>query len=115
MTPLVILLLAISVTVLIAGTYLWRITGSRSIFLNTMFATIGMMLAAYHVAGQRGIEWAIVLPFFATMLFGGRAIGTWLRSRKEEQLRLPAQLMAGIAAMTLLATIAVYTSFSTYL
>jgi hypothetical protein len=111
MTPLVILLLAMSLGVLLAGTYLWRITGSRSIFLNTMFATTCMMLAAYHVVGQRGLEWAVTLPFFASMLFGGRAIGTGWRSRKEAQLRLPAQLMAGIAFMTLTASIAVYTSF----
>jgi len=110
MTPTVILLLAISLAVLLLGGYLWRITSSRSIFLNTMFGSTCMLLAAYHAASHEKVEWAIMLPFFTTMLFGGRAMGTWWRSRKDADLRLPAQLMTGVAALSLTATISAYLS-----
>jgi hypothetical protein len=108
MTPTVIILLIASLGVLLLGTYLWRLTSSRSIFMHTMFGTICMMLAAYHAAAHHGIEWAIMLPFFTTMLFGGRAMGTWWRSRKDSALRLPAQLMAAVAAVALTATLTAY-------
>jgi hypothetical protein len=110
MTPTAILLLVVSVSVLLLGSYLWRLTSSRSIFLNTLFGSTCMLVAAYHVASHERMEWAIMLPFFATMLFGGRAMGTWWRSRKEADLRFPAQLMAGLAALCLTATISAYMS-----
>ncbi len=108
MTPTVLFLLFISLAVLLLGTWLWRITSNRSIFLHTMFGTICMMLAAYHAAARHGLEWAIILPFFTTMLFAGRAIGTGWRSRRQNELRLPAQLMAAVAALALTATLAAY-------
>ncbi|MEP6670760.1 MAG: hypothetical protein ABJF10_16500 [Chthoniobacter sp.] len=110
MTPTVILLLTISLAVLLLGGYLWRLTSSRSIFLNTIFGSSCMLLAAYHAASHQRMEWAIMLPFFTTMLFGGRAMGTWWRSRKDESLRLLAQLMTGIAGLSLTATISAYLS-----
>src|SRR5882757_5261332 len=64
MTPTVFILLATSLGVLLLGTYLWRITSNRSIFLHTMFGTVCMMLAAYHAAAHHNVEWAIMLPFF---------------------------------------------------
>lgn len=108
MTPTVILLLTISLAVLLLGGYLWRITGNRSVFLNTMFGSACMLLAAYHAASHRQMEWAIMLPFFTTMLFGGRAMGTWWRSRKDADLRLPAQLMTAVTVLSLTATISAY-------
>ena len=108
MTSTVLILLIASLGVLLLGTYLWRITSNRSIFLHTMFGTVCMMLAAYHAAAHHGIEWAVMLPFFTTMLFGGRALGTWWRSRKETELRLPAQLMAAVAGVALTATLTAY-------
>jgi len=110
MSPTVILLLVISVAVLLLGGYLWRITSSRSIFLNTMFGSTCMLLAAYHAANHQKMEWAIMLPFFTTMLFGGRAMGTWWRSRKDADMVLPAQLMTGVAGLSLTATISAYLS-----
>ncbi|EDY16237.1 hypothetical protein CfE428DRAFT_6238 [Chthoniobacter flavus Ellin428] len=103
-----ILLLGISVAVLLLGCYLWRLTSSRSILLNTIFGSTCMLLAAYHTASHQRMEWAIMLPFFTTMLFGGRAVGTWWRSRKESELRFPAQLMTGVTALSLTATISAY-------
>ena len=108
MTPTVILLLVVSLAVLLLGTYLWRLTSSRSIFMNTMFGTLCLMVSAYHAAAHHSVEWAVMLPFFTTMLFGGRALGTWWRSRKEAELRLPAQLMTAVAALTLTAALAAY-------
>jgi len=111
MNPTTILLITISLAVLLLGCYLWRLTSSRSMFLNTLFGSTCMLLAAYHCATHHKMEWAIMLPFFTTMLFGGRAMGTWWRSRKEENLRLPAQLMTGVAALSLTATISAYMAF----
>lgn len=108
MTPTVFILLAASLGVLLLGTYLWRLTSSRSIFLHTMFGTVCMMLAAYHAATGRGLEWAVTLPFFTAMIFGGRAIGTGWRSRKDRELRRPAQLMAAVAGLALTATLTAY-------
>ena len=110
MTGTTILLLVISVAVLLLGCYLWRLTSSRSTLLNTIFGSTCMLLAAYHIASHQMVEWAIMLPFFTTMLFGGRAVGTWWRSRKETELRLPAQLMTGVAALSLTGTISAYLS-----
>jgi hypothetical protein len=106
-----ILLSCISLAVLLLGGYLWKLTSSRSIFLNTIFGSTCILLAAYHSATHRQMEWAIMLPFFTTMLFGGRAVGTWWRSRKEMELRLPAQLMTAVAALALTATISAYIAF----
>jgi hypothetical protein len=108
MTPTTLFLLIVSVAVMLLGSYLWRITSSRSILLNTIFGATCMMLAAYHVAFHRQLEWAIILPFFTTMLFGGRAMGTWWRSRKDATLRLPAQLMGAVTALSLTATLTAY-------
>ena len=101
--------LLISVLVLLLGTYLWRLTSNRSIFLHTMFGTICMMLSAYHAATHSGLEWAVMLPFFTAMLFGGRAMGTWRRSRKDAELLLPARIMTTVAVLTLGASIGAYT------
>ncbi len=108
MTPTTILLLIVSLAVLLLGTYIWRLTSSRSVLLNTVFGTVSLLLSAYHASTHHGVEWAIMLPFFTTMLFGGRAVGTWMRCRKEAELRLPAQLMTAVAALTLTATLAAY-------
>jgi len=110
MTSTTILLLLTSLAVLLLGGYVWRLTSSRSILLNTAFGSICMLLAAYHVARHHGLEWAIMLPFFTTMLFSGRALGIWWRSRKERDLRFPAQIMATVAALSLTATLTTYAS-----
>lgn len=108
MTTTTILLLVISLAVLLLGCYLWRLTSSRSTLLNTIFGSTCMLLAAYHIAAHQRMEWAIVLPFFTTMLFGGRAVGTWWRSRKDADLRLPAHIMTGVTALSLTATVSAY-------
>ncbi len=108
MTPITLLLIVVSIAVLLLGCYVWRLTSSRSLLLNTIFGSTCMLLAAYHAASHHKVEWAIMLPFFTTMLFGGRAMGIWWRSRKETDLRFPAQLITGVAALSLTATISAY-------
>lgn len=110
MSHITIFLLFVSLSILLLGTYLWRITSNRSVFMNTMFGTISMLLAAYHTATHRQMEWAIMLPFFTTMLFGGRAMGVWWRSRKDAELRLPAEIMTAVAGLAAVATITAYTA-----
>ena len=108
MTPTVFILLAASLGVLLLGTYIWRITSNRTAFVHTMFGTVCMMLAAYHAASGHRTEWAFTLPFFTTMLFGGRAVGVWWRSRTDASLRLPAQLMGAVAGLALTASLTAY-------
>jgi hypothetical protein len=108
MPTITILHLIVSLAVLLLGTYIWRLTSSRSVLANTLFGTISLLLSAYHAGSAQGTEWAIMLPFFTTMLFGGRAIGTWMRCRKDAELRLPAQLMTAVAGLALTATLAAY-------
>lgn len=105
MTATALFFLCVSFSILALGGYVWLLTSSRSILLNTIIGVVGMMFAASHASVHKGVEWAVILPFFITMLFGGRAIGTWLRSRKNSELRLPAQIMAAVAALTLTATL----------
>jgi len=111
MNPTTCILLFISLMVLLLGGWLWQLTSNRSTLVNTLFGTVCLMLAAYHCASHQQMEWAIMLPFFTTMLFGGRAVGTWWRSRKETDLRLPAQLMTAVAALALTATISAYVAY----
>jgi len=110
MTFPIFFLLFTSLAVLLMGGYLWRLTSSRSALLNTIFGSVCMLLAAGHVTSHHRLEWAIILPFFTTMLFGGRFLGIWWRSRKENELRLPAQIMTAVAALALTATITTYAS-----
>jgi hypothetical protein len=84
------------------------LTSSRAILVNTIFGSLCMLLAAYHCATHIQMEWAVMLPFFATMVFGGRAAGTWWRCRKEADLRLPAQIMTAVTLLSLTGTLSVY-------
>ncbi len=104
------LLIAVSLVLLALGFYAWRLTNSRGLIMNSMFASFGLLYAAYEAMARNRPEWAFVLPFFATMLFGGRAAGMWWRSRKEKQLRLPARMLCTGAALSLVAAITAYLS-----
>lgn len=100
--------MVVSLATLALGFQIWRLTSSRAIILNTVVATAGLLFAAFKCssAGRGGI--AYVIPFLVAMLFAGRGIGTYWRSRKETALRLPSTLMLATAAASLYATIAVY-------
>ena len=110
MTPTTTLLLLVSLTVLVLGGYLWTLTSSRSLLVNALMGSACLLLAAYHSGSHPQLELAILLPFFTTMIFAGRAMGTWWRSRQEADLRRPAHLMTAVAALSFTATISTYLS-----
>lgn len=103
-----IVLVIVSSATLALGFQIWRLTSSRSIILNTVVATAGLLFAAFKCStpGRGGI--AYVIPFLVAMLFAGRGIGTYWRSRKDAALRLPSTLMLAVAAASLYATLTVY-------
>jgi hypothetical protein len=105
MTPTTIFMLLSSLVTIFAGGWAWHLTSSRSVLLNTVFGSTALLAAAYQAAARTQPDWAIILPFFCTMLFGGRFVGLWWRSRKEAELRLPAQLIGSVAVLALTATV----------
>lgn len=108
MTYTSIILAVSSLAILLAGMWAWRLTSSRSIFVNACFGSVALLLAAYEAVVLTQREWAIILPFFTTMLFAGRFVGLWWRSRKEMDLRRPAQLLGACAALALTATLTAF-------
>jgi hypothetical protein len=99
-----ITLIAVSLALLGIGFWLWRLTSNRTVIMNTMFGSMGMLFAAHHALARVETQWAVILPFFATMLYGGRAVGTWWRSRREPELVRPAQALWAATALALVAT-----------
>jgi hypothetical protein len=96
-----IALVVVSLATLALGFQIWWLTSSRAIILNTVVATAGLLFAAFKCStpGRGGI--AYVIPFLVAMLFAGRGVGTYWRSRKETALRLPSTLMSATAAFAL--------------
>jgi len=103
-----LLLIIASLAILLIGTYTWRLTSQRTVMANTLFGSFALLYAAYEAVARNRPEWSFVLPFFVTMLFGGRALGAWWRSRKEIVYRRPAELLTSVACVTLLVTLAAY-------
>ena len=112
MTLTALMLLASSFGILILGGYAWFLTSSRSIVLNTIIGVFCMMFAASHASVREDAEWAVILPFFTTMLFAGRGLGIWLRSEENVALRRPAQVMAIAAGLALIATITAWVTLT---
>ena len=108
MTALTILLLAISVAVLGLGAWLHTLTSSRSVVVNVLFGSFMLLYAAYQATAREQPQWIFVLPFFATMLFAGRAAAWWWRTRREAELREPARVLTAVTALSLMATISAY-------
>jgi peptidoglycan/LPS O-acetylase OafA/YrhL len=106
MNSLTITLVVISLAVLVLGAWLYRLTGSRKVMINVFAGSTMLLFAAYQATAQRQPEMTTILPFFATMLFAGRAMGWWWRTRKEEELRQPAQVLTALAALSLIGTLA---------
>jgi hypothetical protein len=103
-----IVLLVASAALLGVGAWLWRLTSNRSLMVHIMFGCMGMLSAAYHALSHVQTQWAVVLPFFATMLYAGRACGTWWRSRREPELVRPAQALWTATGLALVATCSAY-------
>jgi hypothetical protein len=105
MNTLSLFLTATSLGVLGLGAWLYRITGQHRLMVHTLFGSFALLFAAYHAVTHRQPEWTWLMPFFVTMLFGGRAIGAVWRARKEEVYREPSRLLCGVAALSFVATL----------
>jgi hypothetical protein len=99
MNPLSIILAACSLSILVLGIFLRRLTDSRSIFLNCLFGSLFFLFAAYHSVSKAKPELVLVMPFLALMLFLGRTIGTLWRVRKESELIPLARLLSAATAV----------------
>jgi len=102
-----LLLLACAAT-FILGFLAWRLTSSKTTIFNTFAGGAALLFAAQVSSTHPGAETTFLVPFFVAMLFGGRALGTLWRSRKEEALRLPSTFLFGVAGAALLASVAAF-------
>jgi hypothetical protein len=105
-----IVLMVVSLGTLGLGFQAWRLTSSRSIFLNTLVGSGGLLLAAYLCSIPTRADAAYVIPFLVAMLFAGGGLGALWRSRKESILRVPSTLLLTVAAASLYAS---FTAYST--
>jgi len=96
---LTITLLVVSFAILVATFFIWRDTSSRPSLFNGIFASLALLIASHLVETHTNPDLAVSLPILAGMLVFGRGIGTWLRCRKEPELKSPATLWlcSGIA------------------
>jgi hypothetical protein len=103
-----IVLVVVSLSTLGLGFQAWRLTSSRSIFLNTLVGSGGLLFAAYLAAIPARADAAYVIPFMVAMLFAGGGLGALWRSRKENILRVPSTLLLTVAVASLYASFAAY-------
>jgi len=114
MNSVIILLICISFASLTLGFFAWKITSSRSIIFNTLLGSFGLLLSAYLITQKIPVtepkhQAIFVIPFFVTMLFLGRGLGLWWRSRgKEPELRTAAVLLLVMGVLALVGTIAAF-------
>ena len=105
-----IISLVASLCTLLLGFQAWRLTSSKSVFLNTIVGSGGLLLAAYQCLAPEKEETAYLIPFLVAMLFAGWGLAVLWRSRKEPVLGLPSALMLTIAGAALVASFAAYSS-----
>jgi hypothetical protein len=105
-----IILIIVSLGTLGLGFQAWRLTSSRSIFLNTFVGSAGLLFAACLCSIPVRADAAYVIPFIVAMLFAGGGFGVLWRSRKESILRLPSTLLLAVAAASLYASFAAYST-----
>jgi hypothetical protein len=112
---LVVYFLVVSLAILVATFFVWRATNSRPSLISGIFGSLAMLWAASNIAGgARQPEMAVGLPILVGMLFGGRAIGTWLRVRKEPMLQQPALTWTILAVLCLGGAAWTYYAIATY-
>jgi uncharacterized membrane protein (UPF0136 family) len=113
MTPTVVLLIVISFLVLVLGFFAWRMTSSRGAIFATILCSAGLLLAGYHLAAKQNPQLGVIISFMAGMLLGGRGVGWFLRSRKQQpELRQPSLLLIAASAICIVGAIAAYRSIS---
>ena len=105
-----ILLVSISFATLLLGLYAWRLTSSKPLILNMLFASAGFLISAYAIAMKQPTQMAFLMPFFVTMLLLGRAGGIYWRTlvRGEKELSLPSHLVGAAALISVVGTFVAY-------
>ena len=106
MNSSVILLSGISLGTLILGLFAWRLTSSKPLIVNILFASAAFLITAYGIAIKHPGQLTFVMPLLAAMLLAGRAMGTYWRTfiRKERELSVPAHLLGSAAAICIFGT-----------
>lgn len=98
--PTISIVLSIaSILVLLGGIWAWRLTSSQRLLINVVLSSAFLLIGAYAATRHERPEFTFILPFFATMVLGGRAVGLMWRSRKEEALLAPGLLLTGCTAL----------------
>jgi len=103
MTTPAILLSLISFATLLLGIYAWQLTSSRPLIVNMLFASAAFLIAAYAIVIKQPGELRFVIPFLASMLIAGRAVGTYWRVfvKGETALRVPSHLVGAAALLSI--------------
>ena len=106
MNPSTLLLSFISLGTLLLGLFAWRLTSSKPLILNVLFASAAFLITAYGVAIRHPGPLTFVMPFLVTMLLAGRALGIYWRTffKGEHDLSVPAHLMGSAAAICVVGT-----------
>jgi hypothetical protein len=99
---------AVSLGILVCTYFVYRDTSSRPSLFNGTFASLALLLSARLVDAQTNPDLAVGIPILVGMLLLGRAAGTFLRGRKEPELRRPAWLWFATATASLVCAAAVY-------
>lgn len=92
------ILIGCSLAVLLFGLSAYRATRSRPVAANVAFGSMGLLYTAWQAQKFGAGDWVAVMVFLITMLLVGRAVGAFVRSRREPELRHPAWMLAGAAA-----------------
>jgi len=86
--------------------FAWRLTSSRPLILNILFASAAFLISAYGIASHQPGQLTFVMPFLVTMLLAGRAFAIYWRTffKGERDLRVPGHLMGSAVAVCMLGT-----------
>ena len=106
MNASVIFLSTVSLGTLLLGLYAWRLTSSRPLILNVLFASTAFLITAYGVASKQSSDLIFVMPFLVTMLLAGRTLGLYWRifRQGEHQWSVPGHLLGSASVMCLAGT-----------
>lgn len=93
---------------LVFGFEAWRLTSSKKLRVYTMVGTPTLAYAAYLAAHPVTVQKAAFVAFIVAVLFGGYAIGFWLRCRREPDFRRPALLLSLVAGAAFIGAAVTY-------
>jgi hypothetical protein len=112
MNSLVLLLSAVSLATMLLGLFAWRLTSSKPLIVNTLFASAAFLICAYGVSVRQPGPFTVAVPFLVTMLLAGRTLAMYWRGfhKHEQDLLVPGHLMAAATLMGLIGTSASFVS-----